>query len=38
MVPLTTDESRNGTFLHESLELLFAMLWEGFPPEDRPSP
>ena len=38
MVPLTTDESRNGTFLHESLELLFAMLWEGFPPEGSAKP
>ncbi|NCC26190.1 MAG: class I SAM-dependent DNA methyltransferase, partial [Deltaproteobacteria bacterium] len=32
MMPLTTEESRNGFFIHESLELLFAMLWEGFPP------
>jgi len=33
LVQLTTEESRNGTFLHESLELLFKMIYEGFPPE-----
>jgi hypothetical protein len=30
-LPLTTDESLNGNFLHESLKLLFKLIWEGFP-------
>jgi hypothetical protein len=32
MVPLTTEESRNGYFLHESLKLLFDMVFNGQPP------
>lgn len=30
-VPLSTDEARNGTYLHQSLEKLFRMIWEGYP-------
>jgi hypothetical protein len=30
---LTTDESRNGYFLHDSISLLFRLVWEGFPKE-----
>ena len=32
LVPLTTEESRNGYFLHESLKLLFDMVYNGQPP------
>ncbi|MBF0213305.1 MAG: hypothetical protein HQM00_07035 [Magnetococcales bacterium] len=35
MVQLTTEESRNGFFLHESIQLLFRMVYEGWPPEKR---
>jgi hypothetical protein len=31
LVRLTTDESRNGTFFHESLDRLFRLVWEGVP-------
>ena len=30
-VTLSTDEARNGTYLHQSLEKLFRMIWEGYP-------
>lgn len=30
-VPLTTPEALDGTFIHESLQKLFAMIWSGFP-------
>lgn len=30
-LPLTTDESLNGNYIHETLKLLFTMIWEGFP-------
>jgi len=33
MTQLTTDESQNGTYFHETLSLLFSMIWEGFAPE-----
>ncbi|MBF0460875.1 MAG: hypothetical protein HQL87_05710 [Magnetococcales bacterium] len=32
MVQLTTEESRNGYYLHESIQLLFRMIYEGWPP------
>jgi hypothetical protein len=32
MVSLTTEESRNGYYFHETLTLLFAMIRRGFPP------
>ncbi|WP_045221848.1 Eco57I restriction-modification methylase domain-containing protein [Desulfonatronum thioautotrophicum] len=32
MVQLTTQEARDGSFLHESLHLLFEMIYNGFPP------
>lgn len=31
---LATEESRNGTFIHESLELLFELVYNGFPPAE----
>ena len=31
MVNLSTDESLNGYYIHESLHLLFGMVWDGFP-------
>ncbi|CAB1369115.1 Eco57I restriction-modification methylase domain-containing protein [Denitratisoma oestradiolicum] len=30
-LPLTTDESLNGNYIHETLKLLFKLIWEGFP-------
>jgi len=30
MVPLTSEESRNGVFIHESLQLLFDLIYDGF--------
>jgi len=33
MVKLTTDESRNGFFIHESIQTLFDLLYNGFKPE-----
>jgi len=33
MVDLTTEESRNGTYFHESLQKLFQLIFNGFPPE-----
>ncbi len=37
MVQLTTEESRNGSFIHESLSLLFKLIYEGdgFKPVDQ---
>jgi len=34
LVQLTTEKSRNGTFLHESLKLLFDLIYRGFPPAE----
>lgn len=31
MVPLTTEESKNGYFIHQSINLLFDLLYNGFP-------
>ena len=31
MVPLTTEESRNGTYIHESIQLLFDLIYAGYP-------
>ena len=33
--PLTTEESRNGFFIHESIQLLFDMVYNGYPPQGR---
>jgi type II restriction/modification system DNA methylase subunit YeeA len=33
ITPLTTEEARNGTFIHESLLTLFRLVFEGFNPE-----
>ncbi len=33
LVKLTTEESKTGTFMHESLQLLFEMIYNGFPLE-----
>ena len=30
LVPLTTDESRNGYFIHESVRILFTLIFDGF--------
>ncbi|HVZ37003.1 MAG TPA: hypothetical protein VG963_31475, partial [Polyangiaceae bacterium] len=30
-VPLTTTEALEGTYIHDSLKRLFALIWEGFP-------
>lgn len=30
-MPLTTAESQEGTYFHESLKQLFSLIWEGFP-------
>ncbi len=35
MVRLTTEESRNGYYIHESLSLLFKMIFNGYPEEDQ---
>jgi len=32
MVPLTTDESRNGHYLHNSISMLFNLVYDGFDP------
>ncbi|MDA3791210.1 MAG: hypothetical protein PF503_22270, partial [Desulfobacula sp.] len=34
MVQLTTEESRNGYFIHESLEILFDLIYHGTPKND----
>ena len=31
MVKLSTEESRNGTFIHDSLQLLFELIYNGYP-------
>ncbi len=36
MLPLTSPESRDGTYLHESLDLLFDLVYNGFPPAKSP--
>ena len=33
---LTTPEALEGTFVHESIQKLFALIWEGFPPKEKP--
>jgi hypothetical protein len=33
LVQLTTEESKNGFFLHESLQLLFKLIYEGYQPQ-----
>lgn len=33
MAQLTSEESRNGTYFHETLTLLFTMIWNGFAPK-----
>ena len=35
LVPLTTEHSRNGTFIHDSLKTLFRILNTGFPTFDK---
>ncbi|MCD6534206.1 MAG: hypothetical protein J7L25_09050, partial [Deltaproteobacteria bacterium] len=35
MVQLTTEESKNGYYLHESIKLLFDLLYNGFQPQHR---
>ena len=35
LVKLTTEESRNGFFFHDSLRLLFDLIYRGWPPTDR---
>lgn len=36
MIPLTSQESRDGMYLHESLERLFDLIYNGFPPAQSP--
>jgi len=38
MTPLTTEESQNGTYIHDSLNLLFKLIYEGFIPEQKGLP
>jgi hypothetical protein len=33
MIPLTTEESKNGVYIHESLKTLFKLVFDGFRPE-----
>lgn len=35
LVQLTTEESKNGYFLHESIQTLFRLLYEGFQPKGQ---
>jgi hypothetical protein len=35
--PLTTDESRDGFYFHDSLRQLFDLIWQGFPRRDAGS-
>ncbi|MBF0227421.1 MAG: class I SAM-dependent DNA methyltransferase [Desulfobacterales bacterium] len=35
MVKLTTEESKNGFYIHESIKTLFNLLYEGFQPGDK---
>ncbi len=35
LVQLTTEESKNGTYLHDSLELLFRLIYDGFQPREK---
>jgi hypothetical protein len=35
LVPITTEESRNGTYIHESLQLLFDMIYKGYPSQGK---
>lgn len=35
MVPLTTEESQNGFFIHESIQLLFDLVYSGFQPRGK---
>ncbi|MBM3298404.1 MAG: hypothetical protein FJY85_00445 [Deltaproteobacteria bacterium] len=34
LVKLTTEESKNGYFIHESLKLLFDLIYSGYPPAE----
>lgn len=38
LVRLTTDEARNGSFFHESIQLLFKLVYEGYRPAERALP
>jgi type II restriction/modification system DNA methylase subunit YeeA len=38
MAQLTSDESRNGHYFHETLTMLFSMIWDGFSPEGPNGP
>lgn len=33
LIQLTTEESQNGTYFHDTLDLLFKMIWKGFNPQ-----
>jgi hypothetical protein len=35
LIPLTTEASQDGVFIHESLQLLFELLYNGFPPAEQ---
>ena len=35
LIQLTTEESKNGTYLHDSLELLFRLIYDGFQPREK---
>ncbi|RLB03218.1 MAG: hypothetical protein DRG59_11905, partial [Deltaproteobacteria bacterium] len=35
LVKLTTEESKNGYFIHESIQLLFRIIYEGFPTDKK---
>lgn len=34
-IPLSTPEALDGSYIHESLKLLFKLIWEGFPATDQ---
>lgn len=34
LIQLTTEESKNGTFIHDSLQLLFELIYNGYPPAE----
>ena len=35
LVPITTEESRNGTYIHESIQLLFGLIYNGYPRREK---
>ncbi len=35
MVPLTSEESRNGTYIHESIQLVFDLIYTGYPRREQ---